>query len=232
MREHPELDRQRGAQPSVHGDRVVTSPFAERSAHDLSSRSLVQRIELEHAIPLTTGAQQIEVPVHQEPPRFVRPRFVSGARQQLTRVEKRRGTRRNSVPRGERPVGSLEELVDVGVHGDARKQRHVQLLQDNRVRVRERLAGMVCGLAQVRAARRRVELRPERVDDLIARKLATRRKCEQLDQLTSATGRELRHCDSIVDGQLETAEEADVHVPDRHLHLPLLHFMNRADIPL
>ena len=128
LRERTELDPQRGAQPSVHLDRAVTPPVVERSAHDLTSRWLVERIELEHTVPLTADAQQIEVPGDEQPPRFVRPGLVAGGRQKFTGVEKRGGTCRDRVACGERTVGSLEELVDIGAHGDATKQFHVQLL--------------------------------------------------------------------------------------------------------
>ena len=232
LREHSELDRQRGAQPPVYLDRAVTPPVVERSAHDLTSRWLVEGVELEHAVPLTADAQQIDVPGGEQPPRLVRPGVVAGGREQFTGVEKRGGTCRNRVPGGKRTVGSRKELIDVGAHSDTRKQLHVQLLQDDCLWVRESLAGMVSRLAQVRSARRRVELRPQRVDHLIACELSTGREREQLHQLTGTTGRESRHYDSRINRQLERAEEADMHLRGSHLHLSLPRLTQRSDTPL
>ncbi len=120
------------------------------------------------------------------------PVLVAILRQQLASVERQR--RAVSTGRS-RAAGLLPRALEV-VHVDARPQRQQLLAQLDRLSSQSAPRD-VHHLVQVVRRRRRVELRPERVHQLLAMQAMGRRQREQLDQLASLSQAPDRRVDRL-----------------------------------
>ena len=201
----------------------------QRRPHQLPMRGLVGRLELYQPLPLPTVTQHVQVadPVTTDAAPGSTPR---------------RGTREAGHPSTTRPPsatlrhrarergldGALEPL-DVDVDRPPGEERDLPSSQHDRVVRVEGPTGVVRRLAQVRSSGVHVEVRPERLDHLIACQRTPICERQQLHQLRGA-GRRPRggalH-PLITHDHFEAAEQPD---GDRRVLRSSLHRLNLVDV--
>ena len=143
-------------------------PRPQRRPHQLAVRGLVGRVGVDEFLPGLPVAEQVHPQSGQLLPPSLGPLLVARVGQQLADAECGGGEAGGGVPGAQRGDAGPLELLDVGVHGVAREQGHPAAGQHDRVLMPERLSGVVGGLTQVSRAGPRAQMRPQRVDDLLA----------------------------------------------------------------
>ena len=136
-------------------------------------RLLVRGLLSDHLLPPSTGPQRPQVRQPQPLTRLACPLGVSIFRQQLPAVKRR-------------VVLGLKTL-DVRLHHRPRCQRNLPSMNYNRIRFANRAAGEVRRLVQVRQRRVVRQLRPKRLDHLIAMQPMPTRQRKDLHQLRATT---------------------------------------------
>ena len=177
---------QRLTQMGVPAQRGGAVAGLELALHQRAVRALVGGLVLGQLLPLRAGAQQLDVARLQALARGFGPRFVARAGQQVAGVAQGGLGALRSVAPGQRRVGLVLEHVGVDDHLALRPQHHLAALRDERVVAPQRLARVVHRLAQVGRSGLGVELRPQRVDQLLARQPVPGLQAQQLHQMRRA----------------------------------------------
>lgn len=142
--------------------------------------ALVEGVLLDKPVPQPPAGEDGEVALAQLVAGAGAPLGVAVVGQELAGVALSGGAARLRVPGRERLGGGGLETGGVGVDRAVGEQRHRAAGEDDAVGQAERPAGVVGSLAQVRRTRRRGEVRPQGVDDLLPRKAVRRREREHL----------------------------------------------------
>ncbi len=140
------------------------------------------------------------------------PLLVERVREQVTRVARHRLVARGTVPGADSRLGPTLEPGDVGLDVTAGEQVDPAAAQHHGVLPAEGLPGMVCGLPQVGGARVGLQVRPQRLDDLLAHEPVTIGQGEKLNELRGPATRPRGVRDlPAPDRDRETPEQHDVH---------------------
>ena len=211
IRGHAEHLLQAGAQARIPADRGGPVAGLELAFHQFPMRRLVRRLGLHQAFPLAAHAQQLEVARPQMGAGRFRPGLVLRPRQEFTVVGACRFGAGRGLAHGQRGIRPSLEDGRVHDHGPAGTKDDLPAAQQHRVLVAHGLPRVVRGLAQVGGASLGIELRPERIDDLLTQQLVRLRQAQQLNQVGRAqarptVGRNLH----AAQRHREPAEHADV----------------------
>ena len=151
------------------------------------------------------------------------PLLVRVERQQLTAVHVDGTLGGGGVAGADRGPGSGVELVDVDRQLGVREQGDRVTRQHDAVGHARRFAYEMSRLVEPVGDRVGGDLRPERINDLLAMHAPTGCQCQQLDEQRRVPAVELgRLHRSIVDDDLELAQHADAHAHDRVLRIRVL----------
>ena len=190
----------------------IRSPASSRCASSSSGSAATRSSNRPAAL------QQLQVAQPQPGPRLLGPGLVEVVGQQVAAVVRHglSGDLRPGV--GPRGVGGAVELVHVDRDVGVGEQRHGAAREDDALARPERRTGVVGRHVQPRAGLVEEQVRPERVDDLVAQEVAIRLEREQLDQARGGASVPARGRDrAAVHGHVEAAEQTDV---DAHRHPP------------
>ena len=180
-RRDPELAPQLRAQAPVPADRSWQAAALELPAHQLAVGRLVGRLELDQPLELAAAPQRVGEPRAQALAGLLRPALVRRIGQQLARVQL--------------GIALALEPLDIGFHLALGEEHDAAAAQDHRLRVAERAARVVGGLAQVGGRGGGLEVGPECLDGLLAGEAAALGEGEELDELGGAPRRPGVGCD-------------------------------------
>ena len=153
--------------------------------HQRAVGLLVGGLVLQQALPEPPLAQHLHEQAAEMLARACRPLLVALVGQQIAGVQ-RRGLPARARASRERGARSGLEGLDVGGDARARPQLHMAAAQHHGIRGPQDAPGEVRRLVQVAGARRRRQVRPQGVDDLLAVQPVPRLQGEQLDELRRA----------------------------------------------
>jgi hypothetical protein len=194
--------------PAQCGGTVATRQFA---LHQSAVRCLVFRIDLRQPLPLAAGAQQLQLALTQTLTDRFSPGFESGTGQQVAHIE---GCSVGAVGRVTLRQGSIGTLFEgQRIYHDRalRPKQHLTAMQHYGIVAPQCLARVVSGLSQVGGTRLGFELRPKRIDYLVARQSLTWLQAQQLHQLRGAqTGPAFAAQFNTVNGDGKAAEQESV----------------------
>ena len=159
------------AQPPVPADGRGPIAAAEGSPHELPVGLLVGGLDLDERLPAPGEAQQLGAASTNVLATRRGPLLVERAREQDAGTAGGRFGARRRVAGAERGLGESLEALDVRAQLVVREQGDVPAGQHDRVLTAEGMPAMVRGLAQVGRAGLGLEVRPQRVDDLLAQEL-------------------------------------------------------------
>ena len=160
---------------------------------------LVGRVLAQHVVPAALGAQHGEAPLAQARARAERPLLVEVVGQQLAAVG---------------GIVTIFEALDVGGHLRVRGKLHHSTAQYDGAAVAERAAGVARGLVKVGRGGVGAELRPERLEHLVALHTVSTGEREQLHEVRRPPLRPRAGRDGMrVDQHFEASEEPDLELP-------------------
>jgi Integrase core domain len=188
-RRHTELALQVRAEPSVPADRGMPVATGQLSAHQLSIRCLVGRLDLDEPVPLSAEPQELDVERSQVVPPRLRPLFVQRFRKQVAGIAGRGFGAGSTIPGAQRHLGRPLEALDVSLQMTRREQHDPAAAQHHGLLTTKRLPGMVSGLAEIGGARLGTQVRPQGLDDLLPCKTVTIGQGEKLHQLRGPPSR-------------------------------------------
>lgn len=183
-------------------------------AHQRQVGILVGRVDGHQVGPASGLAQQLEVADPQPFPQVLGPGLVEIVREEVTPVQHERalGGRRRAVGQG--GLGGTIQLQGVDGHRAVGEQRHGVALHDDGVRRPRGPPREVGGLVEPGRGLVGTEVGPERVEELLAVKAASRGERQQLDQRGGVPAApRARRRDGAVDLDLEAPQQPD---HDRH----------------
>ncbi len=194
--------------PTQGGGSVASRQFA---LHERPVRRLVFGVDLRQPFPLAAGAQQLQMAFTQTFAGTFGPGFEACPGQQVAWVGGGNVGTVGRVALRQRGVGALLETQRVHHHRTLWPQQHLAALQHDAVVAPQGLARVVGGLAQVGGTGLGFELRPQRIDHLVARQALVRMQAQQLHQLRSAqAGPAFAWQFDAVDGDSKATEKEGV----------------------
>jgi len=169
-------------QPDLRQRRVQTLELAQRSrtiasigvsAHQRAMRFLIRGLLSHHLLPPSTGPQPPQIRQPQPLTRPTRPLGIPIFRQQLPAVQRR--------------VTFGLKALNIRLHHRAWCKRNPPAMNHHRIRFANRAAGEMRRLVQVRQRRVIRQLRPKRLDHLLAMQPMRTRQRKHLHQLRTTT---------------------------------------------
>lgn len=186
---HAEFLRERGAEFAVPADRGMAVAVGEGGAHQLAVGGLVGGLGLDEPCPRAAVPQEFPIARAEVLAPGLCPLLVQRVGQQVAGVGGGNLGAHVGVVSTQCGRGGAFEAVDVGLYLPRGKEEHAPAPEHHGVVVAQCLPGMMRGLPQVRRAGRGIEVRPQRVDDLITQTLLIAGQREQLHEFGGASQR-------------------------------------------
>ena len=181
----------------------------EFQRHQRAVGGFVGRFFLRQPLPLSARAQQLDEACAQAFPRRLGPCLVRRAGQEVTAVFAGGLLAGRRVAAGQRGLRTKVERVGVDADRPPRPQGDLAPLQHDAIVSAQRLPCVMRRLAQVGGTGLGVELRPQRIDDLVTGQPVSRPEAQQLDQMGGAkAGPPVGRQFDAVDGGRELAQQA------------------------
>ena len=177
---------------------------------------------------MTAPPQDVEISGPQLAPRQLRPLLEETLGQQLPSVGRGGDAPPVGVVTPQRSLGGKNEVVDIRPKRILREERDLASPQHDRALRTDRAARDVCGLAQIRRAGLGVQMRPQRLDDLVPREHPVVGKREHLYELSCTRRLPGRSADqAITDRDFKATEQPDT---DRRIGQAFLHRLTTSSI--
>lgn len=216
VRQDSERLLQRLAQMRVPAQRGSAVARLQLALHQRAMRRLVGGLELRQLLPLRTGTQQVDITgVHAFAGNF-RPGFVATAWEQVAGVLPRGLRAFGGIAPGQCGFGPARERLRIDHQRAVRPERQLAALHNERIVAPQGLTGVVRRLAQVGGSGLGLELRPQRVDDLVARHAVSRLKAQQLHEVRRPqAGPALRRNSVRTDAHREASQQLNAQLQGR-----------------
>lgn len=179
-------------------------------------RLLVERVGGHELLVSAGRSQELQLSQPQAGARLLGPGLIEVIGQQGSGVARRGVFGRLRPHVGPRGGSSTAEIGDVDRHLGGREERHGAIGKDHPVPGAENGAGVVGGHMQAWGSLVKKQVRPQRVDHLLARETPFRLQRQQLDEAGSGpSAPTLRRDLPVIHGHVKSAEKTDL---DAHLH--------------